>query len=138
MPNVTTNYAEGSCCQMPCPDKGEVAAASALQFLYKPGCPSSPISAKSPEVSDGRLGTLRTLGQTARTLWLLEHEPIPLKLEVLGQGDFLFCTRRPESLSIANRNVSCFTGVGSGDFALSSKTLEVRLEFLHLLMAEGI
>lgn len=89
MPNVTTNYAEGSCCQMLCPDRGEVAAASALQFLYKQGCPSSPISAKSPEVSDGRLGTLRTPVQTARTLWLFKHEPIPPKLEVLGQGSFL-------------------------------------------------
>lgn len=90
MPNVTTNYAEGSCCQMLCPDGGEVAAASALHFLYKRGCPSRPISAKSPEVSDERLGTLRTLGQTARTLLgLFEHEPIPPKLEVLGQGNLL-------------------------------------------------
>lgn len=89
MPNVTTNYAEGSCCQMLCPDRGEVAAASALHFLYKRGCPSRPISAKSPEVSDGRLGTLRTLGQTMRTLWLFEHKPIPSKLGVLGQGNLL-------------------------------------------------
>lgn len=53
MPNVATNFAEGSCCQVFGPDKEEGAAASALLFLYKQGCPSHPISAKSPEVSDG-------------------------------------------------------------------------------------